>query len=151
MWNILFLNICSRHIFSGKCLRMGGRKFNFVFGWLVGCRFESNCPLVGPGTTGEVPTAGVFLILCLDQLGNVTPIKQHFMYLSQRSVELLFSCICQESNVTYSKLCFLGIFCLIFGLKSFTNIIYHFSAIFSETESPDSIFFFPLLRNLLVK
>ena len=30
-------------------------------GWLVGCRFESNCPLVGPGTIGGVPSVGVFL------------------------------------------------------------------------------------------
>ena len=29
--------------------------------WLVGCMFESNCPLVGPGTTGGAPTVGVFL------------------------------------------------------------------------------------------
>ena len=25
---------------------------------LVGCRFESNCSLVGPGTTGGVPSVG---------------------------------------------------------------------------------------------
>ena len=37
---------------------------NFCFAlvyWLVGCTFESNCPLVGPGTIGEVPSVGVFL------------------------------------------------------------------------------------------
>ena len=27
----------------------------------VGCRFESNCPLVGPGTIGGIPSVGVFL------------------------------------------------------------------------------------------
>ena len=26
-----------------------------------GCRYESNCPLVGPGTIGGVPSVGVFL------------------------------------------------------------------------------------------
>ena len=27
-------------------------------GELVGCRYESNCPLVGPGTIGRVPSVG---------------------------------------------------------------------------------------------
>ena len=28
---------------------------------LVGCRVKANCPLVGPGTVGRVPSMGVFL------------------------------------------------------------------------------------------
>ena len=27
-------------------------------GWLVGCRFKSNCPLVEPGTIGGMPSVG---------------------------------------------------------------------------------------------
>ena len=30
-------------------------------GWLVGCRFESNCPLVEPGSIGGMPFVEVFL------------------------------------------------------------------------------------------
>ena len=26
-----------------------------------GCRYKSNCPLVGPGTIGGMPSVGVFL------------------------------------------------------------------------------------------
>ena len=26
-----------------------------LVGWLVGCRFEANCPLVGPGPVGGMP------------------------------------------------------------------------------------------------
>ena len=33
----------------------------WLFVCLVGCRFESNCPLVGPGSIGGVPSVGVFL------------------------------------------------------------------------------------------
>ena len=33
----------------------------FADDWLVGCRFESNSPLVGPGTIGGVHSVGVFL------------------------------------------------------------------------------------------
>ena len=29
--------------------------------WLVGCTFESNCLLVGPGTVGGMPSVGFFL------------------------------------------------------------------------------------------
>ena len=29
--------------------------------WLVGCKVKANCPLVGPGTVGRVPSMGVFL------------------------------------------------------------------------------------------
>ena len=29
--------------------------------WMDGCRHESNCLLVGPGTVGGVPSVGVFL------------------------------------------------------------------------------------------
>ena len=28
--------------------------------WLVGCRLKANCPLVGPGPIGGVPSVGVF-------------------------------------------------------------------------------------------
>ena len=27
-------------------------------GWVVGCRLESNCPLVGPGTIGRMASVG---------------------------------------------------------------------------------------------
>ena len=27
-------------------------------GWLDGCRLKSNCPLVGPGTVGGMPSVG---------------------------------------------------------------------------------------------
>ena len=33
----------------------------FLDGWMDGCRFESNCPLVGPGTIGRLPSVEVFL------------------------------------------------------------------------------------------
>ena len=29
--------------------------------WLVGCKFKSNCPLVGPGIIGGMSSVGVFL------------------------------------------------------------------------------------------
>ena len=29
--------------------------------WLVGCKYESNCPLGDPGTIGGVPSLGVFI------------------------------------------------------------------------------------------
>ena len=29
-----------------------------MVGWLAGCRYESNCPLVGPGTIAGVPSVG---------------------------------------------------------------------------------------------
>ena len=29
--------------------------------WDDGCRYESNCPLVGPGTVDGLPSVGVFL------------------------------------------------------------------------------------------
>ena len=29
--------------------------------WLVGCRFKSNCPLVGPGTIDDISSVVVFL------------------------------------------------------------------------------------------
>ena len=32
-----------------------------IFNRLVGCRLESNCPLVGPGTVSGVPSVAVFL------------------------------------------------------------------------------------------
>ena len=32
-----------------------------VFGFLIGCTFESNCPLLGPGSTGGVLSVRVFL------------------------------------------------------------------------------------------
>ena len=31
------------------------------FGWMDRCKFESNCPLVGPGTIGGMPSVGVIL------------------------------------------------------------------------------------------
>ena len=31
------------------------------FGWLVGRRINANCPLVGPGPLGGLPSDGVFL------------------------------------------------------------------------------------------
>ena len=37
-------------------------------GWLVGCRFESNCPLVGPGTICRVPSVGDLKIKERDQM-----------------------------------------------------------------------------------
>ena len=41
-------------------LRIENIMSNFWIGWLVGCRFESICPLVGPGTIGGVPCGGLF-------------------------------------------------------------------------------------------
>ena len=32
-----------------------------TLGWMDGCRYESNCPLVGPRPVGGEPSAGVFL------------------------------------------------------------------------------------------
>ena len=37
-------------------------KFGILFSrWMDGCRYESNCPLVGPGSIGGLPSVGVFL------------------------------------------------------------------------------------------
>ena len=35
-------------------LKVNAQKY--TFSWLVGCRFESNCPLVRPGTIGGMPS-----------------------------------------------------------------------------------------------
>ena len=33
-----------------------------LLGWVgLGCRFKANCPLVGPGPVGDVPSVEVFL------------------------------------------------------------------------------------------
>ena len=49
-------SLCASRPLTVQILRVRG-------GSLVGCRFESNCPLLGPGTIGGVPSVGggVFL------------------------------------------------------------------------------------------
>ena len=54
------------HCSSSECHTISKLIFKSLFfvdhnGLLVGCRIESNCPLVGPGTIGGMPSVGVFL------------------------------------------------------------------------------------------
>ena len=64
------IKVCGRHkyknlrtsklsILSGLSKKDRGVSRSYT--WLVGCRFESNFPLVGHGTIGGVPSVGVFL------------------------------------------------------------------------------------------
>ena len=62
-----FVNFVSKN-WKGKSMiystsfQSRGRSRSVEDGLLVvGCRFESNCPLVGPGTIDGMPSVGVFL------------------------------------------------------------------------------------------
>ena len=58
-----------------------------------GCKYESNCPLMGPGTIGGLPSVGVFLrgqrnTVCrqLDEIGGF--LKMHFVVKSYNAMSL---------------------------------------------------------------
>ena len=44
-----------------KYYRMCSNNLAAECSWLVGCRLKGNCPLVGPGLIGGVPSVEVFL------------------------------------------------------------------------------------------
>ena len=62
-----------------------------VIGWLV-VRFESNCPLVRPGTIGGVPSVGVFL-------RDPSPYLREFQGLIRENFTVLYPwSICREAS-----------------------------------------------------
>ena len=57
----LFNSVNRRNVVLQKNISYDADKWCFKYGLLVGCMFESNCPLVGPGTIGGIPSVRVFL------------------------------------------------------------------------------------------
>ena len=47
-----------------RCIKsrwLNEHHLQYSFSWLVDCRCKANCPFVGPGPIGGVPSVGVFL------------------------------------------------------------------------------------------
>ena len=63
-WNFYFYFILKKLNKLKKSNQVGDRfiKLTFLYiGWLVGYRCKANCPLVGPGPIGGVPSVGIIL------------------------------------------------------------------------------------------
>ena len=62
-WTMLYSLLLQFHSFIFFVIRVSLQLWERISrnGWMDGCRYESNCPLMGPGTIGGLPSVGVFL------------------------------------------------------------------------------------------
>ena len=74
-----FFEASSKHFQEEKSAELGwlrawrqssSQSYNFSHSIGLDCRFKANCPLVGSGPTGEVPSLRVFLIYYYNKAWN---------------------------------------------------------------------------------